>query len=462
MLAGIDAGSLAARFGDKAAIVAGERRISYAQLAELVQARRKELSRQLASFGLSSRPDWTFRSELICHSEPETLVTALALFDEKVMIVPLGPGTPEDEMLRSAETVKADVIMDRDEVRAIASSIEKRPAALGLLSSGSSGKPKLVLRSAEQVAASSQIYIQSTRAREADRVLALLPLEHSYGFHNVFLATLSLGATIIFPGTTHPRAIATIIENEQITTFPSAPLFFDLLVKFCGGDRERLRSLRACISVGVALGARIHGAFTSTFNVPLWQSYGASESGPLCLNDDGTTDGDQMALGRVCEGAEVWIADDDGKRCAEEKVGEMVARSPAVASGYDSEHDGSSRISDGTFYSGDLGAVEKGRFVFRGRRKLLIAAAGHKVDPQEVESVLTMHPKVRDAAVVAHREAEGRELVKALIVLREPADVVELTDFCSRHLAPHKIPRIIDFRKELPRNAMGKLQREQL
>jgi acyl-CoA synthetase (AMP-forming)/AMP-acid ligase II len=136
-------------------------------------------------------------------------------------------------------------------------------------------------------------------------------------------------------------------------------------------------------------------------------------------------------------------------------------RSPAVAVGYQGEGDGASRIEAGRFVSGDLGVRRGAEVWFAGRAKLLIATAGRKVDPIEVERVLLAHPAVRDAAVLPHREGD-REIVAALVVADPGVQAAELIDFCAVSLSPYKVPRLIGFRDALPRNAAGKLERGRL
>jgi len=311
-----------------------------------------------------------------------------------------------------------------------------------------------------------KIYAESVGLGSSDRVLAVLPLEHSYGFNNVLLATLAAGGAIILPGTAHPRAVAAMARREEARLLPAAPVFFDLLARSAGADeRAALGGLRAAVSVGTALPRRVHTAFCSTFGVPLYQSYGTSESGPVALNKDGVPDGDFVALGAPCPGVTVTLEDDSGHEVSDGVTGEIVIESAAVGLGYETgtdERAGGSRFEGRRFRTGDLATRDGGVLRFRGRIKVLIAAAGHKVDPAEVEQVLLAHPDVADAAVVPHAAGDGREEVKALIVARRTVAPLELTDFCARSLAPYKVPRIIEFRNSLPRNAMGKLQREAL
>ena len=416
------------------------------------------------------------RVMVVCHSQAETVFDALALRKWAVVPVSATLTAGEREDLTHRFRLKAVVELGSITFTSVGSpdvptgSADSEDApVLGLLSSGSTGSPKLVWRNARQVCAAAEIFRTSLEVRGDDCIMAVIPLEHSYGYQNLMLA--ALGAIedadsdklvrLAFPRTQHPRSVARCTEPSGTTICPGAPAFFDMINRMVepGG---LAKSVRVCLSVGTALSSRIHRDFTRRFGLPLWQSYGASEAGPVCLNRDGTASGDLMDLGEVCEGVTVRIVDKHGEELAEEDEGEIVIESPAVGMGYEGNHDGASRIGQGVFYSGDLGIREAGRLRFSGRRKLLISVAGNKVDPLEVEEVLRLHPDVVDVAVIAASGEDAREWVKALVVPRRELSALSLMDFCAQKLAPYKVPRLVEFRNELPRNSMGKLLREKL
>ena len=117
----------------------------------------------------------------------------------------------------------------------------------------------------------------------------------------------------------------------------------------------------------------------------------------------------------------------------------------------------------GWFRTGDLGRLDDaGRLYVTGRKKLLIEVAGHKVDPIEVEDVLEVHPNIREAVVVGVPEADGEESVKAVIVPSNGCQEREVIQFCQERLANFKVPRIVEFRDEIPRSPLGKILRKYL
>ncbi len=448
-----------------------QRQFSKAEVLEAVATRRVDFP----SAGLLPGA----RVLIVCHSQAETVFDALALRD--CSVVPVSSGLTVGERQALAQRFGLEAIVELGNVTATG---EPGPEStivdhgetpvLGLLSSGSTGSPKLVWRNAQQVRAAGSIFRKSLGLTADDCIMAVIPLEHSYGYQNLMLA--ALGAIeesgddcstddelvrLAFPRTHHPRSVARCAEPSGTTIFPGAPAFLDMMTRMV--EPEGLaKSVRICLSVGTALSTRIHRDFTQHFGVPLWQSYGASEAGPVCLNRDGGVFGDLMDLGAVCDGVVVRIVDKDGVDLPDGEEGELIIESPAVGMRYEGNHDGASRILPGFFHSGDLGIREGGRLRFSGRRKLLISVAGNKVDPLEVEEVLRLHPDVEDVAVVAALGEDAREWVKALVVPRKQMSALNLMDFCSQKLAAYKVPRLIEFRSELPRNSMGKLQRDKL
>jgi long-chain acyl-CoA synthetase len=400
---------------------------------------------------------------LACRRDADTIATALALLEAGCAVMPASAELTDAERADVCAAFGARWIgAGGPGAPPKAPAAEVPGLAQALLSSGSTGAPKIVLRTRAQVEAGVRIHATTIGLRPDDRVLALVPLSHSYGFNSVMLGALTTGACVVLPDATHPRSVARAVESAGVTLLPGPAIFFDMLNRFLQSAGPLLRSVRACIAVGDITSASTWQAFTRSFGVPLWQSYGASEAGPVLLNTTGSADAaGQLALGTPYREVEVDLVGEDGAPAADGEMGEIAVRSPAVAFGYQGAGDGSSRIEAGRFFSGDLGVRRGGEICFAGRAKLLIAIAGRKVDPIEVERALLAHPAVKDAAVLAHREGD-REIVRALVVGDPGVGAAALIEFCARSLSPYKVPRLIEFRDALPRSAAGKLLREQL
>ena len=117
----------------------------------------------------------------------------------------------------------------------------------------------------------------------------------------------------------------------------------------------------------------------------------------------------------------------------------------------------------GYYFTGDLGRIDEDGFIYIvGRKKFFINISGNKVDPSEVENFLLKHPKVKEAVVLGINDSDGGERVKAVLIVDKGTQKKDILEFCKDEIAEYKIPRIIEFRDELPRSPTGKVLREEL
>jgi long-chain acyl-CoA synthetase len=450
-------------FGSRPALLDAETAISYGALAERVSTEVAELAAQ----GLAPGD----RCAFVCGEDPATVVRALALLDLGCVVLPLSSqlGPEEQGPIRlafaaqwSASTAGAvERLPERPGDRDGAGVGLSAPPVQGLLSSGSTGTPKIVLRSARQLRAYTDLYATGLSLTPDDRVAVLLPFSFAYGFNSLMLGTLAAGASLVFPGSRHPRRVMAGIRALGATILASTPTFLDLLVRYAEGASDELAGVRVCVATGEPLSDRLATRFFETFGKRLWNNYGSSETGPMTVDRCQTADGDAIALGRPYPGVEIRLRDEQGEPVPDGRAGEIVVRSPAVGLGRVSSSGGFEAFEDGEFATGDLGLFRDGVLFFVGRKKLLVQSAGRKVDPIEVEHALRRHPRVVDAAVVGHREGD-REMIRAIVVADGEVTAGELLAFCSASLAPYKLPRRIEFRASLPRSESGKLLRTRL
>ena len=237
-----------------------------------------------------------------------------------------------------------------------------------------------------------------------------------------------------------------------MTVFPGVPFHYRHLADV--PTHANLSALRLCFSAGTALPRETFDAFARRFGIAVRQLYGCTEAGTLTVNLDPDPVATFASVGKPAGAVRVRIEDD-----------EIVVSSPAMTRGYTDDPELNRRaFRDGWFYTGDTGRFDQiGRLYVTGRRKLLIEVAGHKVDPIEVEDVLAVHPKVREAVVVGIPDGkDGEETVKAVIVPANHPQERELIEFCSQRLANFKVPRVVEFRDEIPRSPLGKVLRKYL
>jgi len=333
-----------------------------------------------------------------------------------------------------------------------------------LCSSGTTARPKIVVRTAASVDAVSAGMCAAIGFGPADRVLSIVPLCHSYGLEHGLLAPVRAGSTVhLCPG----LDLATV-ERELtaggITLFPSVPSAFDMMCQV--GAPHPLPTLRKAYAAGAPLPRAVFDAFEQKFGVRIGQLYGATEIGSVTFADPADPHFDPAGVGRPYDDVRVRVVDPDTRaQRPPGEDGEVLISAPSMFRGY--LHDAAPAFDgDGFFSTGDLGHLDThGNLVITGRLKLLIEVGGLKVNVVEVENLLAQHPDVADAAVVAVRVSQTVSRLKAVVTPRH-ADRPPIPDdvrrFLRQRLTPYKVPRVVEVRPSLPRSPSGKLLRRLL
>jgi long-chain acyl-CoA synthetase len=166
------------------------------------------------------------------------------------------------------------------------------------------------------------------------------------------------------------------------------------------------------------------------------------------------------------QNVEIKIIGEEGNELSIGAIGEVVIKSQALTSGYSNMPElNQQAFKSGCFFTGDLGKKDEfGRIYITSRKKILIDTGGRKIDPIEIEDILVAHPKVKEAVVVGVKGDFAGEVVKAVIVQkeREICENNEILSYCKQRMAEFKIPKIIEFRDEIPKSPLGKILRKEL
>jgi len=479
------------------ALVYRDQRLSFAELTERIE----RLAQGLASRGIGPGDPVA----LLLGNDPTFITSYLAITGLGAIAVPLNPGFKQQELefhFRSCgirgvisderstgvcerivggwdepveviatsaahgQTLTLDMLIEQSEPARLAPRAPEE-VLVYQFSSGSTGRPKRVARTHLQCWSEAQSY-DAMGITSEDRIFCAIPLFHTYGMGCCMFAAVRTGAPLVILEEPNPfllrrRRALELLESERVTIFPGVPFNFRLLAEAPnGGD---LSGLRLCFSAGTALPRSSFDAFAQKFGVPVRQLYGCTEAGTLTANVDTDPVATFESVGTPVGEVQVQILDDDGVGVDAGEVGEVAVSSPALTSGYsDMEELNKVAFKDGYFRTADLGRLdEEGRLYITGRKKLLIEVGGYKVDPIEVEDVVIAHPKIREAVVVGVAgEIPGEEVVKAVVVLSEDCEERELLDFCQDRLANFKVPRMVEFRDEIPRSPLGKVLRKYL
>jgi acyl-CoA synthetase (AMP-forming)/AMP-acid ligase II len=335
----------------------------------------------------------------------------------------------------------------------------KQPEALLKFSSGSTAEPKGVALTAANLLAEAETVCATLDIGPGDRVLAGVPLFHSYGFDLGVLPALYAGTTLVLEDVFVPRRTLTALSEAGVTAFLGVPAHYRAFLETRVASPPELGAVRWLLSCTAPLPPDLVGAFFDRFGVPICQHYGSSETGAATLHVPSEVLRRPASVGRAMKGVSVAVVDDEGNDLPGDE-GEVVVESGAVAGRYvlgaPRER---SPLRNGSFRTGDLGRIDADGFLsLAGRRDSMINVGGLKVSPLEVATVLERHPAVREAAVLGVPGGRDEEVVYAAVALAESVDEPELLAFCRKSLAEYKVPRRIEIRDALPRTPAGKVR----
>ena len=301
-----------------------------------------------------------------------------------------------------------------------------------------------------------------------ESVLGILPFFHVYGMTTVLiLAVMERHKMILLPKFDAETTLKTI-DKQKPTLFPGAPTIYIALLNHKNLSKYDLSSISACISGSAPLPVEVQERFERVTNGKLVEGYGLTETSPVThanfLWDRPRVKG---SIGVPYPDTDAAIlSPETGEPLPINEVGEIGIKGPQVMKGYwNRPEDTENTFRNGWFLTGDLGYMdENGYFYVVDRKKDMIIAGGYNIYPREVEEVLYEHEDVQECVVAGIPDPYRGETVKAYVVLKEGSKLTEkdLNEFSRKHLAAYKVPRMYEFRAELPKTAVGKILRRSL
>ncbi len=331
--------------------------------------------------------------------------------------------------------------------------------------SGTTGQPKGTLHLHRDVLAMCDCFPTHVAGASASEVYTgTPPIAFTFGLGALLAFPLSVGASIAYskPG---PEPLLQTVQQHRCTTLYSTPTMFRALL-----DRlpdYDISSLKTCVSAGETLPKPTFDAWEAATGIRIIDGIGSTEMTHIFVSAAGA-DVRPGATGKAVPGYEARVVDDSGRPLGPGQVGMLAVRGPTGCRYLDNAERQTAYVRDGWNLPGDLYMCdEDGYFWYQSRADDMIVSSGYNISGPEVEAVLMEHDKVRECAVVASPDTERGHLVKAFIILRDPADanealVKELQDFVKAEIAPYKYPRAIAFVEDLPRTETGKIQRFKL
>lgn len=336
---------------------------------------------------------------------------------------------------------------------------ESHASQLLLFSSGTTGRPRAIVRSAAALDRVAETLHAVIDFGPQERVLSFLPMHHAYGLEHALLAPLFGGATVEQRSPNGPHA-ATLILEQGITILPATPILLDALADAPPAIARAAHTLRRVYSAGSALPPTIASRMHAAWAVRADDLYGASELGTITLSNGANNDTVPGVTLRVVdpEIADALVDRPPGVS------GEIVVHSDAMFDGYTDDRDSRprrERTIDGFFRTGDVGVLTPDGPRVSGRLKLQYDIGGLKVNAEEVERVLASAPGVAHAVVLPLPVSETLQRLRAVIEPK-PGAVIDrdaLAAYARANLAAHEVPRAFDFVTALPRTPSGKILR---
>jgi len=335
--------------------------------------------------------------------------------------------------------------------------------ALVLMTSGSTGRAKLVPLSHRNVCISAGDVCRSLKLGPEDRCLSMWEQYHIGGLVDLLLAPLYSGGCIISTQGFGAGAFFENLRDKRPTWFQAVPTTLNELVDHASRysiscDPNTLRLIR---SVAAALAPSLMQKIETLFDVPVIQTFGMTEASPLITSTalpPAVRKPGSVGRSSRCE---IRIVGPDGNTPENCAPGEVAIRGPNVFRGYevDVEANGAA-FRDGWFHTGDIGYIDPdGDLFLTGRIKQMINRGGEKVNPQEVDDALLEHPAVAESAAFSVKHKTLGEDVGAAVVLSQNVTTDELRGFLASKLSAFKIPGQIAILEQLPRNPVGKIDR---
>jgi long-chain acyl-CoA synthetase len=464
---------------EHAAVVDGDRQVSYGDLFLLVDA----LARELQSSGVAPHQ----RVALSCTDSIELIAVSLAVLSLGAAIVPVSSSHSRDEVNAVLEELDVSLLISDRELfppdhggpapsmsasektlllhrRAAQENLPEEYYAMNpafiRFSSGTTGVSKGVLLSHETIVERTDAADTALNVTANDRVIWVLSM--SYHFVVSILLFLRRAATIVLCGNEFPSSLIDGLIRRRGTFIYASPFHYQMITNSTMFPEDMFANIRLAVSTSMRLPETEAGRFHEKFGFQLAEAYGIIEVGlPFvnCSRDPAKCG----SVGSILPDYEAQIVNADA-----EGIGEVYLRGKGMFDAYFSPWRARDQaLVDGWFPTGDLGRIDADGFLFlSGRQTNVINFAGMKIFPDEVESVINQHPAVMESLVYGTPHAQYGELPCADIVLRDQTkaadiDSSEIRRFCYQRLSSFKVPKELHYLPRLERTASGKLRRWQ-
>ncbi|GMQ23762.1 acyl-CoA synthetase [Algoriphagus sp. oki45] len=350
--------------------------------------------------------------------------------------------------------------------------IESSRGAMILYTSGTTSLPKGVLTTHANIESQISTLIEAWQWTEKDHTLCLLPLHHVHGIINVVSCALWSGATVEFLHPFDAKQVFGKFREGKINVFMAVPtIYFKLVSEFeSSSEKEKealfdcMKQFRLMVSGSAALPVSVMEKWKAISGHYLLERYGMTEIG-MAISNPYEAPRKAGYIGKPLPGVKTRLVDEENRPVDSGQPGEIQIQGPSVFKEYWGKPEATAKsfTSDGWFKTGDVAVIEEGYFRILGRDSVdIIKSGGYKISALEIEEVLRKHPVIKDCGVVGIPDEEWGELVSAALVTQEPMDLKVLNQWMREQMPSYKTPRKYLIVDELPRNAMGKVVKNEL
>jgi long-chain acyl-CoA synthetase len=305
-------------------------------------------------------------------------------------------------------------------------------------------------------------------ANEQPTSVCALPLYHIFAFTvNMMLGLRTGGKNILIPNPRDLPAVLKELSKHTFHSFPAVNTLFNGLANHPDFDKVNWSNLKVSVGGGMAVTSAVAALWLQKTACPICEGYGLSETSPSASCNPTTSAQFTGTIGVPLPSTFMKLLDDEGNEVSElGQPGEIAIKGPQVMAGYWQQPDETARCMtpDGYFKSGDIGIRDaNGYFKIVDRKKDMILVSGFNVYPNEVEETVSLCPGVLECAAVGVPDEKTGEAVKLVIVKKNPALTEnDVREYCRANLTGYKQPKVIEFKTELPKTAVGKILRREL
>ena len=402
-------------------------------------------------------------------SSPAGQITSDKLPDLKNIICMSEKNYPG--MFKFSEFMESGAGIPDEDLAKITAGISPNDIANITYTSGTTGKPKGVLTRHSQFLQAMGNTAERFGTTEKDSILLAAPLFTNIGNLSGLIHAEMYGAKMVLFETFDPPEVLKGIEQEKCSIFTGPPAMYTMIMEQEGFTREKVASMRTGIVGGAPVTPEMIRQIQEKIGMKLFSAYGMTENSGITAMSEVSDPPELVAhtSGRLLhKDCEIKIADPEtGKELPDDEKGEILTRGWFVTEGYFKNPDETAKSKDeaGWFHTGDIGALDKDRYLkITGRLKDMIISGGLNIDPAEIEFFISQHPGVTAVQAVGLPDHRMGEIVGAFVIPEEGSELKDndIVEFCTGKIGKFKIPKHVIFVSEFPVTAYGKIQKFKL